>query len=492
MEQTREMENEKNKTFGIMSIIFGFFFALCFYKAGTGISVPIFAIGNCFYILAWIKILGVKPKKETWFYLGSTILLASSAFLSTNIKMLGFTKMLMLILYFCFMIYQLHEDTKWGFIKYIMAIINTIGKTILKLNLPIKDFLYYNNGRKNKVIKNIFLGVIISIPFVAVVLLLLSRADAIFANIVPIDKFIKTSDVINFILIGIFAYFIIYAYMKAVEKKDIEPVMKEGKREDAIIAITFTSILSFVYFIFSGIQIFALFLGEMDLPSGYTYAKYAREGFLQLLIICIINMLIVLFCLEKFKDAKTLRIILTCLSLCTYVIIASSVFRIIMYIKEYNLSFLRIFVFWALLVVSFLMLGVMLRIYRKDFPSFRYSLAIITIFYMIFVFMKPDFIIAKYNLGNMIEDSKSTDQEIYYYQDMDYVYSLSTDIMPAIRDFIEREDYLLFNEKDRVVILLEMNAYLDKVNKEKIQIRTFNIGQYMAKQDAKICKEKIE
>ena len=37
-----------------------------------------------------------------------------------------------------------------------------------------------------------------------------------------------------------------------------------------------------------------LFGGLMQLPSGYTYARYAREGFFQLLFVCILNVIIVL------------------------------------------------------------------------------------------------------------------------------------------------------------------------------------------------------
>ncbi|MFR8843973.1 MAG: DUF4153 domain-containing protein [Waltera sp.] len=51
---------------------------------------------------------------------------------------------------------------------------------------------------------------------------------------------------------------------------------------------------------FSGIQIFGLFLGKMQLPEGYTYAQYAREGFFQLLAVSILNLILVLVCLSFF------------------------------------------------------------------------------------------------------------------------------------------------------------------------------------------------
>jgi len=479
------------KIFGLLSIIFGLFYALCFYKAGKGISVIIFSIGTSILILVWVKKLGMKLKKETSFYLGSTILLACSVFLSMNGYMRLFTKIGIAILFFCYMLYQLHDDSNWGFSKYIIAIMNTLEKTISKLHLPIKDMVNCSKGKKHGLIKNMVIGIIISIPLVAVVLLLLSNADVIFANIISFDKFTDLSDVINFTLIAIFAYFIFYAFMNAVEQKNIEPTNITKNKSDAIIAITFTSILSIIYFVFSGVQIFALFLGKMKLPVGYTYAEYAREGFFQLLAICIFNMLLVLFCLKKYNDAKGLRITLTIISICTFIIIASSAFRMAMYVKEYNLTFLRILVFWSLFVILFLMIGVMIRIYMKEIQTFRFSMVVITICYMILAFMKPDFIIAKYNLTNMVAQAKIAENETYYFQDMDYIYSLSTDIMPAIRDFVEDKDYLMFSENEKNSILHDLQEYFDQVEIEENNLRNFNIAQYIAKKDMKFCEEKL-
>ena len=41
-------------------------------------------------------------------------------------------------------------------------------------------------------------------------------------------------------------------------------------------------------------HLFGLFLGKMQLPEGYTYAQYAREGFFQLLAVSILNLILVL------------------------------------------------------------------------------------------------------------------------------------------------------------------------------------------------------
>jgi len=75
-----------------------------------------------------------------------------------------------------------------------------------------------------------------------------------------------------------------------------------------------------------------LFIGNMQLPEGYTYSGYAREGFFQLLAVCILNLLLVLICLYLFRENIVLKLILTLISGCTYIMILSSALRMIMYI----------------------------------------------------------------------------------------------------------------------------------------------------------------
>lgn len=105
-----------------------------------------------------------------------------------------------------------------------------------------------------------------------------------------------------------------------------------------VTAITFTGILCFVYVLFCLVQ-FAGMTGAAALPSGCTYAEYARSGFFQLLFVCIINIIIVLACLHYYRVSRALNVILTIICGCTYIMTFSSALRMIMYIKAYNLTF---------------------------------------------------------------------------------------------------------------------------------------------------------
>ncbi|WP_353960240.1 DUF4153 domain-containing protein, partial [Klebsiella pneumoniae] len=64
-------------------------------------------------------------------------------------------------------------------------------------------------------------------------------------------------------------------------------------------------------------QVIYLFGGLGTLPENYTYASYAREGFFQLVFVCILNLSMVLICKKYFRDNRILKVILTFICSCT-------------------------------------------------------------------------------------------------------------------------------------------------------------------------------
>ncbi len=168
----------------------------------------------------------------------------------------------------------------------------------------------------------------------------------------------------------------------------------------------------------------------MQLPSGYTYARYAREGFFQLLFVCILNVVIVLLGSGLFRKNKILNAFLILITLCTYIMIASSAYRMGLYVSEYGLTATRLCVLWALGVIALFMLGVILSICKPAFSLFRYGIIVIGVCYLVLAFARPDYLVARYNTVCM-EDT-----------DYKYLMSLSTDASPALAadaDFMENK-----------------------------------------------------
>ena len=86
----------------------------------------------------------------------------------------------------------------------------------------------------------------------------------------------------------------------------------------------------------------------MQLPAGVTYAEYARRGFFQLLFVCVLNLAAVLFIQSYFKENRVLKALLLAISGCTLIMTASSACRMLLYIRAYQLTFLRVSVLVAL------------------------------------------------------------------------------------------------------------------------------------------------
>ncbi|MCM1038572.1 MAG: DUF4173 domain-containing protein [Ruminococcus sp.] len=272
-----------------------------------------------------------------------------------------------------------------------------------------------------------------------------------------------------------------YALICALCRKNIKEEIPDKRVLEPVIAITVTGMLSVVYLIFSTIQILYLFIGRMSLPDGYTYSAYARQGFFQLLAVCILNLILVLFCLSFFKDSKVLKIILTIISGCTFIMILSSVLRMLTYIARYNLTFLRIFVLWSLAVIFLLMCGVTVTIYCRHFPLFFYSVAVTTVFYIGLSFSHPDYIVASYNLDpahlEYLDDYDIHDSKRYLSQ-------LSADAAPILLDE-SRNLYLSGNPNEQEIYDPFYRYYENIMRKaDSMSLRSFNFSLYQAKKSA--------
>ena len=195
----------------------------------------------------------------------------------------------------------------------------------------------------------------------------------------------------------------------------------DKRRYSPVIAITVNLVLLSVYFVYCGIQVIYLFMRRGTLPEGYTYSSYAHEGFFQLVFVCLINILIVLLCRKYSADNLALKCILCLISACTYVLIASAAYRMFLYIDVYKLTFLRLYVLWALAVMAVVMAGIIVYLFRPGMPFARFAACVLVSLWMIFAYAKPDYLIAAYN--------------IQYHDDDSYIMRLSFDAVPAIEKY---------------------------------------------------------
>lgn len=497
-EQTKKMK-ENFQIFGVASFFYACLYAFCMYRNSSGVTYPFFIAGSLLYICFCFAKLGISLKKGSSFYMISMMLLAVSTFCTDDGRIIALNKLGIFLLTISFLLAAIYDTKKWKLCKYIGAICQTVFMAIGELGRPFGDARWYMKNRmdrKNSKLVYMLLGLVIALPILMVVFALLNSADAVFRDMASrLLEHFSLGNILLVLFMWAFMFLASYCIVSYLCKKEINQEVKDHRRGEPLIAITIAALLTLLYLVFSVIQIVYLFMGKMTLPSGYTYAEYAREGFFQLLAVSILNLIFVLAGLNFFKESRILKGILTVMSLCTYIMIASSAMRMIIYIRWYYLTFLRIFVLWSLAVLFLIFTGVIISILKESFPLFRYSMVVVTLCYLVLSFSHPDYWIAKVNLASTDLETCSEFFEGEPYEDYRFLSRLSADAAPVILDLMGYEAAVYFQTEDLSEMASELGYrsnsrqgfgyyYLDRLKEgnKNSSFRTFNISRYMAEQ----------
>lgn len=467
--------------FGMSGAIYAVFYTFCLYRNPSGITAPLFAIGTLCYFFLCLRKLEIKMGKKCIFYAGSIVLLGINLCLTDDSFLIFCDYSGIFLLLLSGLLNLFYEDREWGLMEYLSAIVQTAFGALDHIGCPFEDRKVWKSQKKeekkeNSAIKYVFLGILIGLPLLLIVMLLLASADSVFGHLLKVNvlkrlfgigNMVETFfRIFNICLMMAAVYLLSYGLLVKLGSKSVK--IFSGKRHtgEPVLAITVNAMLGVVYLLFSVIQILYLFMGRLSLPEGTTYAVYARQGFFQLLLVCIINMTLVLFCLYKFRESRVLKGMLALISGCTYIMIASSALRMYMYVETYDLSYLRVLVFWGLGLIFLMMSGIMIFIFNRKFPLFKYCMVVVTILYLGLAYARPDYLIASYNLN---------EQHINGNVDWQYLSRRSADAVPVIAEALERGEGDEFADDPENIIYfrLDMNVrgYIDS-------LRGFNFSRY--------------
>lgn len=435
------------KQFGVLglgSFLYACFYALCMYKNTSGITYPFFLLGSLWFYSFCMKKLGISLKKESIFYMISILLLGISTFLTADPRIIFLNKTGVFVLILSFLLHHFFEDTNWSFGRYFCYLFATPFASLGEIARPIQDMaaFYKENKKAGKgKILYVIIGLCVSIPLFLIIWILLMSADLVFGELsLDLFKKLDIGNMIGILFTIVFVFFATYCICSFLCKKTFSEEYRKVPQTEALLAITITLPLTALYVLFSVIQIVCLFMQKIDL-SKYSYAEYARQGFFQLLAVCMINLILVLVCHAYFKESTILKGILTVISLCTYIMIVSAALRMILYVQNYYLTFLRLFVLWSLGVLFILLTGVIISIYSRKFPLFRFCMVVVTICYILLSFSHPDYWIAKCNVQHMYPYTENHFFDTEYFEDYGYLTSLSMDAAPALEHVLKEKSF---------------------------------------------------
>lgn len=432
--------------FGGTTFLYACLYAFCMYQNSSGVTYSFFVAGSLAYIFFCSSKLGITWRKGNGFYMISMLLLSISTFCTDDGRIIFFNKLGVFLLTISMLLATVYETKQWNLGKYLRAIGATCTQVLGQIWVPFGDAVWYCKNKLDK--KNckylyVLAGLVITIPLFVVVFLLLTSADAVFRSMA--DRLLNGFDCSDGVAVAwqiCLMFFFSYGLLVLFIKKPLQEEVQDKRVCEPLLAIPVVTVLSLLYLVFSGVQILYLFMGNLQLPAGYTYAEYAREGFFQLLAVGILNLCIVLVCLCYFRKNRVLQVVLTVMSACTFIMLASSAMRMIIYIQYYYMTFLRILVLWSLAVLFFLFVGVVITTYKEGFPLFRYSMVVVTSFYLMLSFSHPDYWIAKVNVAGMQEQRSDFFQGSTYH-DYEYLAHLNADAAPVLVELLEDMGYEL-------------------------------------------------
>lgn len=507
--------------FAPAAFLYAALYIFCMYKNGSGITFPFFVGGGLLFLCLSLSKLGLTLKEGSIYYIAAMILLGISTFCTDDYRIIIYNKLGVTLLMLSLMLKQFYDTSKWKLGKYVGSIFCMV-LCLEDMDRPVVDGKLYRRThpcRDKKKLWAVILGLLIAVPLTVIVIMLLSDADAVFRQMTnglfaDINMGNIAGNVLNVLCRMACIFFASYMLLSWLCRRTLKEEVKDRRTGEPITAITVTGLLTLLYLLFSGIQIGGLFLGRLQLPEGYTYAMYAREGFFQLLAVGFINLIIVLVCISFFRESSVLKAVLTVMSLCTFIMIASSAVRMIIYIHYYYMTFLRILVLWGLALLALLFLGIVINIFREDFPLFRYSVAVVTVLYLALSFARPDYIIARVNIAGISNETADTDRKPF--SDYAYLSRLSADAAPVLVPWMQEQGYRMeaYREKNAVIYADDnIDKYIKRANSDReetqgykrseadgfgyywmrdvgtelrtLSVRTFNVSRYMALKELK-------
>lgn len=291
---------------------------------------------------------------------------------------------------------------------YLFSLINKNYKIAL-VNIPLMfkifprylfrnlKFLKIKTSREktNKILNAVF-GIIVGIVFSIVILLLLMSADDYFNKFVS-KAFISIN--LDFSKIMQFVIFFIIIFSIGVNlMRNRYIVMKENKTRkiDHIIIISMLSVINLVFVLFLISEVSKLCGNFLQIPKGYIYSSYAREGFFQLLFVTIINFSIILYLIYKTNVIKENKIIINLVLILiafSVLLIFNSYYRMFLYIDKFGFTNLRLQVILFLLMELILFGIIIKKIVNKVNNDGLIFLVIMTSFYVINLYICNDFFI---------------------------------------------------------------------------------------------------
>jgi len=324
--------------------------------------------------------------------------------------------------------------------------------------------LFNNENNKIKKLLKALIGVACAIPLILIILPLLSSADMAFEGIIEKIGGVFFKRMLQIIIGLIIAPFIISYGISLKKDDEKEPVKKELKTIENAYLASFLSVLSVVYIVYLFSQLayfFDAFKGI--LPGEFTLAEYARRGFFEMCVIAGINFAVAFIALllsykKDGKPSKIVSVLCTFISLFTIILISTALAKMILYIKNYGMTVLRITTSGFMLFLFVVFIALILRCFCKKTKVVRVALISAMLILMLLGFLNVEGTVAKYNVNAYMKGNLKT-------IDINMIEDLGLEGVPALYYITENVNDYNYQKKAREA-LRKINLYYNTSDRE--------------------------
>ncbi len=373
----------RDKVFAILFLIGCIFTADHGFLGGFNLGYTV-----CASLLAILYVLYAKGKKITLY---GTLCFAL-AVLSTTVFSLYTEPLMRFVLFFGFFlllaiaICEMYDIrvfaagswravADWCYVLFICPF-SGIGKTL--------PALFRKNGPAEKQQGkggSVLLGILCAVPVLMIVVPLLIRADEAFAKLLSFLSLDSIPRIIFSVVFGCVLFILLFSHAFSTTRRFNDrpakiPAQKAFLPEAPL--LSFTGAISFFYVLYLVSQItyfFSAFTGKT--PGDILPANYARRGFFEMAIICVINLIILFFVIllsrrEGGRIKKPIAGVCAFIDVFSLLLIATALSKMILYISRFGMTAKRVTTSVFMIALAFVFLALLIRLFCRKFPYMKF------------------------------------------------------------------------------------------------------------------------
>lgn len=328
--------------------------------------------------------------------------------------------------------------------------------------------------KANKSSAAVLLGLVVALPLVIILLLLLASADAAFEGLLNLLPAINGEEPMVVIIFTCFAAPVVYTLCVAlVQETPAQATQIRFFRLHPLTVNTVLGAVTAVYVVYLASQL-AYFVGGLSgiLPENYTLAEYARRGFFEMVLLCLLNLCVIAAAAAFSRSEKgnlplLTRIFCAGIGMVSLFFVVSASAKMLLYIHAFGLTRLRVLTEVIMLFLGLTTILVTIWLFQ---PKFAYMKAVLLLglsMGALVSWVDVDTAVAAYNVSAYQAGKLDN-------IDLSHLSSLSSGATPYIATLLDAPDKTV---AQRARSILERKA----AAQAEFDIRSFTIGEGIAR-----------